>query len=200
VIKVANNIQAMLIKQAAMLEKQSAKPSASDVAFGEVDYPFSVATDYLHGVGGPPLLSGYATLRGETARSLAQAAGLNDEDISFTVRHPNLSSLLSILGGAAAGFGGGAGVDVLMGQRDKALGPASLIGAIGGGLTGGIASTIIRRNELKRIEEAFNNAKRLNLKPLENTLGTRMQALLSGSIYPGVQNSVIKQLLAAKKK
>lgn len=183
--------------QSHLLEKQSAKPSASDVAFGEVDYPGSVAADYIHGALGSPILSGYALMRNETARSLAQAAGLKDEDLSFTVKSPNLSTMLSILGGGVVGGGAGLGVDMLGG--DKGPGPAALIGALGGALTGGIASTVARRNELKRIEEAFNKAKRLNLKPLENTLGTRLQAALSNSINPAIQNAVIDQILAAKK-
>ena len=183
--------------QSHLLEKQSAKPSTSDVTFGEVDYPASVAADYIHGALGAHVLGGYASMRGETARSLAQAAGLKDEDISFTVKSPNMSALLSILGGGAVGGGAGLGVDMLRGEGGPSH--AAVIGALGGALTGGIASTVARRNELKRIEEAFNKAKRLNLKPLENTLGTRLQAALSNNIYPGVQNAVIEQILAAKK-
>jgi hypothetical protein len=183
--------------QSHLLEKQSAKPSASDVTFGEVDYPGSVAADYIHGAFGHPVLSGYAIMRGETARSLAQAAGLKDKDLSFTVKSPNISTTLSILGGGVVGGGAGLGVDMLRGEGGPSN--AFLIGALGGALTGGIASTVARRNELKRIEEAFNKAKRLNLKPLENTLGTRLDALLSNSIHPGIQNAVINQILAAKK-
>lgn len=193
-IKVANNIQAMLVKQAA-------KVKTDDIAFGGIDSVPNTAADYLYGVSGGGPTAGHALVRGSIYQTLAEAAKLPPEDVGFTVTNPLTSTLLSSLGG----LGGGAGIGYLAGYLSGAQKDDMHMFGLGGAATGALAAnlltTIARRNEMRRIADAFEQAKSLKkLKPSENTFAKRLSAMFSRTPHPGIRNEVLEQIAAAQKK
>lgn len=191
-IKVANNIQHMLVEQAA-------RPKAKDIPFGDSDYPGHVIGDYLYGVPGLMPLGGHAAMRANTSQVLAEAAGIPSEDISWTVKYPMLSTLAGIVGGAGLGGAAGLGVTRHEGKGDQDLG--LLIGALGGGLGGGLLTTLARRKAMKEIAQKFDTVERLNeLKPENLGFLASLGKALYSPVHPAIRDGIIQQTAGFTKK
>jgi len=189
-IKIANNVHTMLLKQAARLK-------AEDVPFGDPNHPGHVVADYLYGVPGLMPLYGHAHVRNNISQVLAEAAGIPSEDVSWTVKYPMLSMLAGTLGGAS--IGGPAGYGIGAGLGDKHLG--AIIGAAGGALGGGLLTTLARRKAIKAIAEEFNTAKKLKKLEPENLgyFGSVAKALHS-PVHPALRDGIIEQTAGFTKK
>lgn len=193
-IKIANNVQVMLVKQAAKLK-------TDDITFGGIDSIPNTAADYLYGIGGGGPASGHALVRGSVYQTLAEAAGLPADEVGFTVKNPLTSTTLSTLGGLGGGAGLGYLAGYLSGMKGDNMHMLGLGGAATGALTANLLTTIARRNEMRRIADAFEQAKSLKkLKPSENTFAERLSSMFSGAPLPGVRNEVLEQIAAAQKK
>ena len=180
-IKIANNIQNVLLKQAKRLK-------AEDVSFGDPDYPGHVAGDYLFGTMGLPLLQGHANMRSNVSQVLAEAAGIPSEDISWNLKYPSLSMLAGTIGGAGVGGVAGWGVGSALGD-DKA---GALIGLLGGTLGGGLLTTLARRKAMKETAEKFDTVKQLKkLKPENLGYSGNLAKGLSSPVHPAVRDMLI---------
>lgn len=180
-IKIANNIQNMLLKPAKRLK-------AEDVTFGDPDYPGHVAGDYLFGTAGITPLAGHATMRSNVSQVLAEAAGIPSEDISWPLKYPMLSMLAGTIGGAGVGGVAGWGVGSALG--DDQLG--AVIGALGGTLGGGLLTTLARRKAMKEIAEKFDTVKQLKkLKPENLGYFGNLTKALSNPVHPGIRDMLI---------
>lgn len=192
-IKVANNVQAMLIKQAK-------KVKTKDITFGGIDSVPNTLADYVYGVGGGGPTTGHAFVRGSTYQTLAEAARLPADEVGFTVRHPAVSTTLSTLGGLAGGAGLGYLASYLSGMSGKDMDMFGLGGAGVGALTANLLTTLARRDEMRRIADAFEGARSLKkLKPAENTISSRLNAMFSSTPHPGIRNQVLAEIAATQK-
>lgn len=183
-IKIANNLQ-----------KLASKIKAKDISFGDPDHPGHVIVDYLYGMTGAAPLIGHASMRSDVAQTLAEAANVPSEDISWNLKHPILSPIAGILGGAGLGAGLGIGAGALANEAEA----GGLIGAIAGGLGGGLLTTMSRRQAMKDIAAKFDEAKSLKKMTPEN-LGVLDSALkgLTG-VHPSIRDMVINEINALKK-
>lgn len=191
-IKLATNVQTMLVKQAAKVKTQ-------DIDFGGIDSIPNTVMDYVHGIGGGgAATSSHAAVRGSVYQTLAEAAGLPSKEVGFTVKRPLISSLLSTLGGGLGGAGLGLLGGVLVDRERLPMYGAG--GGIAGMLAANLMTTIARRNEMRRIADAFEQAKSLKkLKPLDTTFGERLSTMFSDSPIPAIRNATIEQIEAVKK-
>ena len=180
-IKIANNIQNMVLKQAKRLK-------AKDVTFGDSDYPGHVAADYLFGTAGVVPLMGHANMRSNVSQVLAEAAGIPSNDISWTVKYPALSMLAGVFGGAGVGGAAGFGVGSAVGADTAGL----MIGGLGGALGGGLLTTLIRREAMKEIAEKFDTVKQLKkLKPENLGYFNSVGRAAFNPVHPIIRDSLI---------
>ena len=189
-IKIANNIQNVLLKQAKRLK-------AEDVSFGDPDHTGHVIADYLYGTAGVTPLAGHATMRSNVSQVLAEAAGIPSKDISWTLKYPSLSMLAGVLGGAGVGGAAGWGVGGAVGDDTAGL----LIGALGGALGGGLLTTLSRREAIQEIAKKFDTVKQLKkLKPENLGYFGNLTKALSNPVHPAVRDMLINTTAGFTKK
>lgn len=147
-IKIANNLTNLVIKQAAGI-------TANDVV--DMDSFGGRLADYLSAP--QPGLGTWSARRAARSTALGESAGV---DPSMSLRHPLTSR--SLAAGLGALLGGGA-----MAATGANLG-GTLIGGFGGGLVGALLEGNFRRNKMEEINKAVDAAK--SLKPItEQSLG-----------------------------
>jgi hypothetical protein len=185
-IKIANN----LVK----LADANTGVKAKDISFGDPDYPGHVIADYLYGVGAP--LTSHAIFRSDVFQSLAEAANIPSEDVSWSLKHPMLSQLGGILGGGALGAGAGIGIGALGDEPEG----GGVVGGIGGALLGGLLTTLSRRNAMKDIASKFDTAESLKeMTPENNGFLDNFYKGITG-VNPYIRNKVINQINYLKNK